>query len=100
MKGRDELSKHSVHKEAFQSLKMYIDDTLIKNEGAEFLTSIHKQYLTLLGDTDSSYPSQSLLDKIQKEYPITLKRHKMSNKAGVIIFNSKLRGKGCQKSMC
>ena len=56
-------SKVQINQTAFRSLRVHIESILIEDEGAEFLTSLHKGYITFLGDHDSSYSAQSLSEK-------------------------------------
>ena len=71
-------SKMVAHKAAFQELQKHFDATLVANEGAEYLLSLHMRYLALLRDDDSSYPARSLAHKIKKAYPSELSSHCIS----------------------
>ncbi len=59
--------------------------TLIDTPGAEFLYSLHKQYLEALG-AESTYDARSLWDKIMKEYGDTLLTYKHADR--IYIHNS------------
>ena len=83
-------SKLAAHKAAFQELQKHIDVTLVSNQGAEYLSSLHVRYLTLLGDDETTYPARSLADKILKTYPNELTSHCVSRKTGTIIHNANL----------
>ena len=88
--GRSEdCTKSQAHNSAFERLQFHIQETLVDNEGAEFLISLHKHYVSHLDIDDSTYSAQSLCQKILKSFP-TLQQTKENNKSGIIIFNRSL----------
>ena len=76
------------HDHAFVLLKTHITDSLIDEEGAELLTSLHSKYMSHLGE-ESTYSANTLREKIRKTFP-QLKEYKQSNKKGIIICNENL----------
>jgi hypothetical protein len=55
--GSDKLREHRL---AFDNLKLRIEQTLILNEGAEQLTSLHRLYMSNIESKESSYSAVSL----------------------------------------
>ena len=82
--------RSSTHEKAFDLLKLHIAENIIENEGAELLTSLHTRYKETLDTEEASYSAQHLCEKIMKEYPDKVRKHKLSNKKGLIIYNSNL----------
>jgi hypothetical protein len=79
-----------VHDNAYAHLKLYITSTLVENDGAELLTSLHSRYVSLLGSNDSTYPARSLCTNIFNSFPCALKQTKKSNKIGLTIYNASI----------
>lgn len=82
-------TKSDKHSYAFEQLRAHIQRTLIENEGAELLTSLHAKYMGYIHDNESSYSAQSLCQKIIKTFP-ALQQTKLSNKSGIVMFNCSL----------
>ena len=95
---RSETSK--LHEDAYGTLKMYITNTLVDNEGAELLTSLHARYMTFIGSDESTYPARSLSAKIFNTFPCALKQTKTSNKTGIIIYNASLTEESAIRKAC
>ncbi len=89
-KCKQKSAKTSRHDEAFEGLKSYICVTLVENEGAELLTSLHTRYMNNLDSENSNYSAQTLCEKILKEFPDKLRKTKTSNRKGIVIYNSQL----------
>ena len=79
-----------MHEDAFSSLQKYNTTTLIDNDGAELLTSLHSRYMSLLGSNESTYPARSLCTKILNSFRCTLKKIRKSSNTGLIIYNTSL----------
>ena len=77
----------STHAGAFEQLQLHIKHTLMNNNGAELLASLHTRYLKLLNTDDSQYSAQSLGKKILNSFP-TLQQTKSTNR--IIIHSSQL----------
>ena len=82
-----------VHSKAFQSLAEYVQDSVINENKAEFMVSIHSRCISVLGDLGvdgSDYTVQTLTEKIIKHFGKAVSIAKSSNKQGNVLFNSKL----------
>ena len=88
-KKTDGSDKLRAHRLAFENLKLHIEQTLIVNEGAEQLTSLHRLYMSNIESKESSYSAQSLCDKVRNVFP-TLKITKLSKKSGVVVYSPTL----------
>ena len=95
---RSETSK--LHEDAYGTLKMYITSTLVDNEGAELLTSLHARYMTILGSDESTYPARPLSANIFNTFPCASQQTKTSNKTGVIIYNASLTEESAISQAC
>ena len=81
------LKERTLHEDAINETKLYVQETLVENEGAEKLQSIFQRYLDALGTKETPYTAQKLCEKLLKEFPDSLKTCKKTNKEGLILYN-------------
>ena len=70
-----------------------MQSSVIEHDQAEFMTSIHARYISILDDLcvdSSAYRVQPLTDKIINHFGKSVSITKSSNKQGNVLFNSKL----------
>ena len=85
----EQCSRITQHNQAYGELETYVQKNVVQSQGAEGLTSLHKMYMQLLGDKESTYSAQSLQSKILSKFP-SLKASKVSNKQGTVIHHNTL----------
>ncbi len=87
---------HKIHNEACQTLSIYIDTFIIKEQYSELVTSVNVQYQRILkeyGISDSTYTTQYLVEKIIGTFGEDLMISKESKKDGNVLYHTTLSSK-------
>ncbi len=80
----------SPHEEPWKQMCEYIKTHIIKTNGSELLTSLHKRYMEWLGQADSTFLAQHLEAKIAKEFDGDVHITNISKKKGNVVYSCEL----------
>ena len=87
LKDRAQHRVPSDHEKAIDSIKSYVQQTLVDSEGAEKRRSLFKRYTDALGSNDTSYTLQKLRDTLFKHFSGLMKTCKRTNREGIVVHN-------------
>ncbi len=77
----------SQHEEPWRKMHEYILSQIVKTDGAELLTSLHKRYMEWLGQDDTAFLAHHLEVKILKEFKEDVLIANISKKKGNVVYS-------------